>query len=137
MRAAEAAAFASGIAEAELQARAGRAAATLAQRLRPSGSVVVLAGIGNNGRDGWVAARDMAAAGRDVRLYLAPRHSVAADELAELRRLGGVAIVHTGSETLTVLDGWLAQATLAVDGLLGIGGHGPLRPPLDELARAL
>jgi NAD(P)H-hydrate epimerase len=137
MRAAEAAAFASGISEAELQARAGRAVATLVERLFPTGAVVVLAGIGNNGRDGWVAACDLASDGRKVSLYLAPRHAVADAELDRFRRLGGLAIVHKGSETITALGDWLARATVAVDGLLGIGGRGPLRPPLDELARVL
>src|SRR5438477_12424779 len=123
MRAAEAAAFASGIAEAELQARAGRAAATLAQRLRPTGSVVILAGIGNNGRDGWVAACDLAAAGREVSLYLAPRHAVAEAELQRFRRLGGLAIVHKGPESVALLEALLGRALLAVDGLLGIGAN--------------
>jgi hydroxyethylthiazole kinase-like uncharacterized protein yjeF len=137
MRAAEAAAFASGISEGELQTRAGRAVATLAQRLVPTGAVVVLAGIGNNGRDGWVAACNLAAAGREVSLYLAPRHTVADAELDQFRRVGGLAVLHKGPETIPVLESRLARATLAVDGLLGIGGRVPLRPPLDELARVL
>jgi NAD(P)H-hydrate epimerase len=137
MRAAERVALAAGIPEAELQARAGAAVAAWAQRLAPDGPVVVCAGVGNNGRDGWVAATRLAAAGRVVRLYLAPRHAVAEDEVAQLQALGGAVALHTGAESLERLGRWLGDATLALDGLLGIGARGAPRPPVSDIAACL
>jgi len=137
MRAAEAAAVAAGITEAALQATAGGAVAAQVRRLRPDGPVVVLAGIGNNGRDGWVAARELARAGRSVRLYLLPRHAVTEAELGALAALGGQSLLHDGAGSLATLGAWLQDASAAVDGLLGIGARGAPRPPLSEVAGVL
>jgi ADP-dependent NAD(P)H-hydrate dehydratase / NAD(P)H-hydrate epimerase len=84
-----------------------------------------------------VAACDLARAGREVRLYLAPRHALADDELASFLALGGAALLHTGAETLAKLEAWLAGAALVVDGLLGIGARGAPRPPLNEIITLL
>jgi NAD(P)H-hydrate epimerase len=137
MRAAEAAAFAAGISEATLQARAGAAVAAHAGQLAPQGWVTVLAGIGNNGRDGWVAACELARRGRQVRLYLAPGHAVQESELQELRGLGGIVALQAADPSLSLLDAWLQDAALVVDGLLGIGGRGAPRPPLNEIIARL
>src|SRR5689334_7715071 len=103
MRAAEASAVAAGISEAELQHRAGAAVAEQAIRIAQSGAVVALAGVGNNGRDAWVAARHLARAGRLVRLYLLPRHALRRPELAELVALGGRVQLHSGPGSLDIL----------------------------------
>lgn len=137
MRAAEAAAVAAGITEAELQTRAGASVADHAREMRPGGLITVLVGVGNNGRDAWVAACELARAGRPVRLYLAPRHALADSELGTLARLGGRILLHAGGETLDELARWLADSALAIDGLLGIGAHGAPRPPLADIARTL
>ncbi|NTU72506.1 MAG: bifunctional ADP-dependent NAD(P)H-hydrate dehydratase/NAD(P)H-hydrate epimerase, partial [Coriobacteriia bacterium] len=55
-----------GVSLAALMRAAGAAVAReIAERV-PDGDIVVLAGPGNNGGDGWVAARELAAAGRNV-----------------------------------------------------------------------
>ncbi len=137
MRAAEAAASAAGITEDELQARAGAAVAGHAARLCPTGPFLVLVGIGNNGRDGWVAGRLLARAGRQVRLYLSPRHALTDAELASFRAAGGVIHQHAGPASFDVLRAWLSDSTGVLDGLLGIGARGAPRPPLDELISEL
>src|SRR3569833_3365291 len=48
----------------------GQAVAAAAQRLAPDGDVVVVAGRGNNGGDGFIAASDLAARGRNVSVTL-------------------------------------------------------------------
>jgi hydroxyethylthiazole kinase-like uncharacterized protein yjeF len=64
-------AIAAGVRSSLLMERAGEAVAAAAMRLVPSGSrVAVLCGPGNNGGDGFVAARLLAAAGYRVSLYL-------------------------------------------------------------------
>lgn len=105
MRQLEAAAFAQGVSEAELQDRAARAIAQTVRGRVPEGEhVVLLVGPGNNGRDAYVAARYLAAAGIHCRLYLGPRHAVTADELALLAALGHRTLAHEGEASLARLQ---------------------------------
>ena len=138
MRRLEAAAFASGISEGELQANAAaQIAGQAAQMLPPGALAVVLAGPGNNGRDAFLAGRILAGNSRRVFYYLGPRHAVLPEELAALDPAVEQARVHGDESDLVVLRDRLTGADLAIDGLLGIGVRGPLRPPLDLLARVL
>src|SRR5690606_4566781 len=60
-----------GVPEPTLMESAGRAAAEVVQRLFPTGEVVGVVGSGNNGGDGLVALRTLAAWGRSVRAVAA------------------------------------------------------------------
>src|SRR5579875_3180591 len=128
MRAAERAAAARGITEATLQARAGAAVAEVVQRWCPHGPVLVLAGRGNNGRDGWVAARWLQRRGRFVSLYTLPGHAIAAQELAALVADGGRVHLHAGESDRAVLEQWLGAAS---------GVRGAPRSPLAEVIALL
>jgi len=68
MRAAEAAAIASGATVESLMTRAGAEIATAVRRLCGASSILVLCGPGNNGGDGYVAAQLLRDAGVDVRV---------------------------------------------------------------------
>jgi NAD(P)H-hydrate epimerase len=118
----------------------------LSERVRGPGGplvrpprVVVLCGPGNNGGDGFVIARRMAAAGRQVMAVL----------VADASRLTGVAAMHNWNvlqamasahslelfvapnpEMLLRLRERIAEATMLVDALLGSGASGPLREPI-------
>jgi NAD(P)H-hydrate epimerase len=102
---------------------------------------VVLCGPGNNGGDGFVVARRLAAAGRRVVVAF----------IGETSRIGsgGVAAAHNwmvlqamasaGSleafvaptpELLLELRARLSPASLVIDALLGTGASGPLREPI-------
>ena len=129
MRALEHAQFATGVSEAELQARAGVAVAEEVLRVCGDGRVAVLIGHGNNGRDGGVAADWLLRRGVGVDLVLAPKHAITAAELERLRALGAT----TSPTAETALRG----ARVAVDALLGIGARGALREPLASLAAQL
>jgi NAD(P)H-hydrate epimerase len=98
----------------DLMEKAGRAAADAIQRRSPPCRVTVLCGPGNNGGDGFVAARLLAGAGWPVRVAL----------LGAVDRLKGEARANAERwsrpiETLTpaALDG----AELVVDALFGAG----------------
>src|ERR1700680_4898213 len=79
MAQADRAAIAAGVAGVQLMETAGRAVAAVAMERWSPRPVTVLCGPGNNGGDGFVAARHLAAAGLAVRLRLL-------GERAELRR---------------------------------------------------
>jgi len=68
MRAAEARAIASGVAETELMERAGKALAEAVKLYIGPRPTLVLCGPGNNGGDGYVAARHLKEAGYPVRI---------------------------------------------------------------------
>ncbi len=97
---------------------AGRAVAEGAAALAPDGPVVVVAGPGNNGGDGFVAARRLAAAGRAVRVVL----------LGDPARLRGDARVAFERWPGAVLpaDAALPEAALVIDALFGAGLDRPL-----------
>jgi hydroxyethylthiazole kinase-like uncharacterized protein yjeF len=108
--------------EAVLLERAGLAVALAATRMGAGYGtrVVVLAGTGNNGGDGWVAARHLRRRGVDVvvRCLGYPKGDTSA------RRLAAIAAMHEG---VTVTDlGAPEPADLIIDALFGSGFHGTL-----------
>ncbi|MGL3820998.1 NAD(P)H-hydrate epimerase [Sphingopyxis sp. R3-92] len=124
MRAAEAACAASGISLSELMDRAGAAVADIAWRMAAGAPVLILCGPGNNGGDGYVAARLLAERGAEVRV------ATLADPATDLARAARA--LWTGPVEL--LDRDLAPAALIVDALFGVGLSRPLS---DELAAIL
>jgi hydroxyethylthiazole kinase-like uncharacterized protein yjeF len=70
MMRADEAAIAAGTSGFRLMQRAGEAVARVAAELAPTGPILVVAGRGNNGGDGFIAARALATAGRDVSVIL-------------------------------------------------------------------
>jgi ADP-dependent NAD(P)H-hydrate dehydratase / NAD(P)H-hydrate epimerase len=138
MRALEAATMADGISELELQERAGLAVADVVASIRRrSGAVEALIGKGNNGRDAVVAARDLARRGWRANLWLAPDHSVTPAELDALTAgLISFSMIAPEGETAG-LRAALASTDVVLDGLLGVGARGPMRPPLSHATETL
>ncbi len=131
MRAADAAAIAAGTPGTELMARAGRALADAVAESFPSGTIAVLCGKGNNGGDGWVAARLLRDAGRDVRvLTTGTVAELEGDALAAAEAL-------TGPAAEPVTPGCLQGAAGAVDCLLGTGATGRPRGAAADAIRLL
>lgn len=136
MRALEAAAVAAGSTEAQLMDEAGLAVAQEAWMLLGTlegRRILVLAGPGNNGGDGLVAARHLADWGAEVTACL-PRPPRDRSGVAELEERE-VAIFE-GDPALAQLEGLLATSDLVIDALLGIGRLRPLDEN-DPLAVAL
>ena len=114
-----------------LMESAGRAAAgVIAARFRDglARGVLVLAGPGNNGGDGWVVARALHATGVRVLAVEAPKErSPDCDANRALALRDGVAALEPS-------DPWPAVG-LIVDALLGTGASDAPRGPIAELAR--
>ena len=122
-----------GVPSLELMERAGRAVSEAAARLeRPGGRLVVVCGGGNNGGDGWVAARLLQPSGR-VRVVAVVAPKALAGDAAEMARRARAAGV---LEEPFVAGGTLGAgpADLVIDALFGTGLS---RPPEGRYAAAI
>src|SRR5579883_1041527 len=130
MAAADRAAIAGGVSGAALMEAAGSAVAQATMRRWSPRSVAVLCGPGNNGGDGFVAARHLAAAGWRVRVGLLGDKAKLAGDAAHHAALWRGAI-----EPLTpaLLDG----AALAIDAIFGAGLSRPIDGVAGEVIAAL
>ncbi|MEU2384171.1 NAD(P)H-hydrate dehydratase [Streptomyces sp. NPDC012461] len=113
------------------RAAAGLAAACVELPGRVYGSrVVLLVGSGDNGGDALYAGARLARRGAGVTAVLLAPERAHAGGLAALRRAGGRAVGAEGAV------GLVERADLVVDGIVGIGGKGGLRPEAVPLAEA-
>jgi hydroxyethylthiazole kinase-like uncharacterized protein yjeF len=111
----------------ELMESAGRAVAeTVAERHPPGTRVDVVAGSGNNGGDGFVAARILAERGYRTRLTLL-------GEIAKLKGDAALAAKAWNGPVGAAVPTEMGGADVIVDALFGAG----LDRPVDGLARAL
>lgn len=115
-----------------LMENAGRHVAEWMLALGVAGEVVVAAGAGNNGGDGYVIARQLRTRGCTVRI-------LSVSEPTRLRgdarinadawiRLGGPVEVFSSETSQEEWGRLFSRATWIVDALLGTGFSGPLRP---------
>ena len=127
-----------GVSLGELMEAAGGAVAAFCRR-QYSGAmrVTVLCGKGNNGGDGFVAARVLAGAGKAVRVVLLGRaDEVKGEAAAALRRLRDEAssvVVDEVANEIGLKACGLGEAELLVDAVVGTG----FKPPLRGLAASL
>ena len=106
-----------------LMERAGQdIASRLERELPPKGRVTILCGTGNNGGDGFTAARCLKARGHDVICVLVGGDEPKADDakraFAAWQAVGGKTVREPNS---------LGKADIVVDAMLGIGGDRPIR----------
>jgi hydroxyethylthiazole kinase-like uncharacterized protein yjeF len=100
------------------------------------GPILVLCGPGNNGGDGFVAARYLARSGAKVAAVLVsaaarPATADAGRNWDRLDREPRVTRIHVASAAdLRVLAKDVDKASIVVDALLGSGVHGDLRDPI-------
>lgn len=134
--------IAEGMPAAALMELAGRSVAELVISI--CGSVAgkrihLLCGTGNNGGDGFVAARHLINAGARVRVFLSGSAERLQGDAAAFHRVylqtgGQVTQVDRVTERLSLS---LGLADLFVDALLGTGAQGPPREPMASLIRVV
>jgi ADP-dependent NAD(P)H-hydrate dehydratase / NAD(P)H-hydrate epimerase len=120
-----------GIASSVLMENAGIAlAGVVAVETPPGGLVLVACGPGNNGGDGYVAARFLRQAGVRVRVARigAPATPDAEQAAADWDR-GGPEAPDRSCADLPALDRALREAALVVDAVFGVGLSRPVREP--------
>lgn len=128
-----------GLSAAILMETAGRAVAEAALRMLGAerGHVAVVCGPGNNGGDGFVAARVLRDRGVDAVVYLAAeRAAVRGDARAHLEifeRTGGIVRMLATPAQLAALDARIIDATLVIDALFGVGLARPIEGHLAEV----
>jgi len=116
-------------------AAAVKAIAEATERWR-RGPILILCGPGNNGGDGFVAARHLARAGAHVAVVLVSTAAVpsTADAIRNWNRLDReprVSRIHASTPLdLKVLGKDVERASVIVDALLGTGVQGELREPI-------
>lgn len=135
MQQCEEAAFARGVSAAALMEEAGRGIAKVVRQFAPrAGSLVLFLGKGNNAGDALVAARELVADG--WRLY-----ARLSDEPAAMKALPRQHLATLGSLVHLLKDAcahdFPAGPIVSLDGLLGIGAQGPMKPELQMLAREM
>jgi hydroxyethylthiazole kinase-like uncharacterized protein yjeF len=115
-----------GVAGATLMENAGRGVADIAHQARPGARAVVLCGPGNNGGDGFVAARHLHAMGHNVQLYLlGTEGALKGDAAGAARTFKGA-----GGHVLPLASALAEPGDLVIDALFGAG----LSRPLDGAA---
>lgn len=125
-----------------LMENAGRAVAEEALKMLAcapeAAGISIVCGRGNNGGDGFVAARHLQNAGCSVTLYLVqPESDVRGDArvpFGTVRRMKGIRICTL--QPGLAPGGWaqaLACSSLIVDALFGTGLSRPVAPPLDRV----
>jgi NAD(P)H-hydrate epimerase len=118
-----------GIPGLELMERAGLGLAGVVGQVAPSGPVAVVCGKGNNGGDGYVAARLLRDGGREVRvLAAAPVQELRGDARVNAERTDGIEAFEAAR-----LDG----CAVAIDALLGTGFSGTPHGAVGEAIAAL
>jgi hydroxyethylthiazole kinase-like uncharacterized protein yjeF len=113
-------AIASGTSGFALMREAGKAVADVAEVMAERGSILVIAGRGNNGGDGFVAAAELAARGRDVSVIL----------LCDRATLKGDAALASAAWKGPVLPcdpAAIGKPNLIIDALFGAGLNRPVK----------
>jgi ADP-dependent NAD(P)H-hydrate dehydratase / NAD(P)H-hydrate epimerase len=113
-----------------LMLRAGQAVAEAAMDLAPQGPILVVAGSGNNGGDGFVAGSELVARGRSVSIILlCERDTLQGDAALAARGWKGPVLPCTGAA--------IGAPALIIDALLGAGLNRPVKGDTHDIIDAI
>jgi NAD(P)H-hydrate epimerase len=126
-----------------LMETAGRAVAEIALDMLEGarGPVAVVCGVGNNGGDGFVAARVLRSHGIDAICYLAAKRAdvrgAAGEHLAVLERAGGVVLSIATASDFDAVEAEIIDAALVIDALFGTGLARPIEGHLASIVGSM
>jgi ADP-dependent NAD(P)H-hydrate dehydratase / NAD(P)H-hydrate epimerase len=140
MRAAEEAAFASGVQVEALMNKAGAGVAQAVTKFfQKPGRCIVFAGKGHNAGDALFAAQCLERGGWKIEVRLAFEEADCSDLMRQ--KLGDLGpkeqVATTQNSTATEACSDVAAPLVILDGLLGVGGKPPLREPIRAACRAI
>ncbi len=117
-----------------LMEHAGKQVADFIQHSFNKPNIVVICGPGNNGGDGFVAARYLSKT-FPVELYLVGKEEKINTSIARMNfsKLKSLPIQLRDYRHLKMLPESLQKATVIIDAMLGVGITGELRTPYDEI----
>ncbi len=122
-----------GIPASELMENAGKGLADFINtKLKPKNKdILFFCGIGNNGGDGFVAARHLANQKHNVTVFLTGKEKNVKTKTSQenLRKLKKTNTKIYGLDSLEKIDELIASSDVIVDSMLGIGLSGALREP--------
>src|SRR3979411_659806 len=120
--------IASGTPAFALMLSAGQAVAEAAMELAEEGPIVVVAGRGNNGGDGFVAAAELAARGREVSVILLCERDILAGDAASAARGWKYPVLPCNPQAI-------GKPALIIDEMFGAGLNRPVKgEPHDMIA---
>jgi len=124
-----------GIPTSTLMENAGRGVAEFIKKQYPSkDKILFLCGTGNNGGDGFVAARYLLDKFKVTVFLLGDTHSIKSSiARRNYYKLDGKRISLYKKDSLDKIDDLIRENDLIVDALLGVGVKGSLREPYDSL----
>ncbi|HEX9019004.1 MAG TPA: NAD(P)H-hydrate dehydratase [Anaerolineaceae bacterium] len=120
----------------QMMERAGQGLAEIVQSFygyEDTSVVVGLVGSGNNGGDTLIALEKLALEGWQAQAYLVRPRAKGDPLLARLQKAGGAIITAAEDIQREMLRGWLAEATVVLDGVLGTGVRLPLKVGVAEV----
>ncbi|RUL53573.1 NAD(P)H-hydrate dehydratase [Lysinibacillus antri] len=99
-------------------------------------TIVILAGSGNNGADGFVIARKLMDIGYPVQLWLATEQSKLTGDAKihfNVYKKRGLPLHFFTEENIELLNSHILLADVIIDALLGTGINGEVRSPIKEI----
>src|SRR5271170_7173967 len=113
-----------------LMLSAGQAVAAVAMELVEEGPIVVIAGPGNNGGDGFVAAAELAAHGREVQVILLCERESLQGDAASAARGWNYPVLPFNPQAI-------GRPALIIDALFGAGLDRPVKGEPFEMIEAI
>jgi len=131
MRSLEEKAFAGGVTVLELMERAGKECARIIETERGTGnSILIFCGPGNNGGDGFICARYLAAK-NDVLVIVPIEPKTGAAKINYKK------VLESGIKFIGMNEAAKVRADIVIDALLGIGAKGALQGPVKEACKLI
>ena len=120
---------AAGLSYTQMMENAGQAAAKALLEKKDFRTAAVFCGTGNNGGDGFVLARALHEAGKQVQIILVGGNPKTPDAILNWEKAQALKIPAKPQDDLTEEEkSWILNADTVVDALYGTGFHGELRP---------